>query len=205
MRLALELLPDSVDEDVKQRFERNLARMDELLGDALLLARGIREDASRIDLRETLQELSQDFEAEVRWQTSTLQGLQVRVARAAFRRVMQNLLENARKHGGGGTEVLVKLGAAHTRQIEIHVQDRGPGIPPHERGRVFMPFVRLGSSFGSGLGLSIVRQLCDMYGWEIDLHARQGGGMDACVRLGRNNLIQNDTSETYLGNPKSGQ
>ncbi len=206
MRLALELLPDSVDNDVKQRFERNMTRMDELLGDALLLARGIREDASRIDLRETLDEIVQDFDVRIVWPEDAKTHLQVRVARAAFRRVLQNLLENARRHGGGGTEVLVRQrGSGEVLTIEIHVQDRGPGIPSQDRNRVFMPFVRLGDSVGSGLGLSIVRQLCDMYGWEIALLDRPGGGTDACVQLGRNNLIQIDTGETYSGNVKSAE
>ncbi len=206
MRLALELLPDSVDNDVKQRFERNMARMDGLLGDALLLARGIREDAIRIDLRETLNEIVQDFDVRVLWLDDAKAHLRVRVARAAFRRVLQNLLENARRHGGGGTEVLVRqCGSGEAANIEIHVQDRGPGIPSQDRSRVFMPFVRLGDGIGSGLGLSIVRQLCDMYGWEVALLDRPGGGTDACIRLGRNNLIQIDTGETYSGNAESAE
>ena len=205
MRLALELLPEAVDADVKQRFERNLGRMDELLGDALLLARGIREDAGRIDLRETLEELVQDFDARVVWHESLEPWLQVRVARAAFRRVLQNLLENAQRHGGGQTEVLVKRGGSgQATRVEIHVQDRGPGIPTAQRGRVFMPFVRLGDSPGSGLGLSIVRQLCDMYGWKVALTPRQGGGTDASIRLPSNNLIQIDALETHSGNAQSG-
>lgn len=206
MRLALELLPDDVDDAVKQRFVRNLSRMDELLGDALLLARGIREDASRVDLREILDELLKDSEARLEWKIRPASGFQVRVARAAFRRVFQNLLENAQRHGGGEPQVLVKeTGFGNNRQVEVHVQDRGPGIPPVERERVFQPFVRLHDGFGSGLGLSIVRHLCDMYGWKVHMHDRQGGGMDVCIMLRGNNLLQIDTNEKYPSNKESGK
>lgn len=206
MRLALELLPKSVDAAVKHRFQRNLARIDELLGDALLLARGIREDAKRLDLKETLQELIKDFDARLNWHSSVEPHLNVRVARAAFRRVLQNLLENAQRHGGGRVDVLVK-GAHHRRHacLEIHVQDRGPGIASDDRERVFLPFVRLQGGHGSGLGLSIVRQLCEMYGWEVRMNERQGGGLDVCVALGSNNLIQIDTFEQYPRNADPAQ
>ena len=206
MRLALELLPPGVDESIKRRFERNLSRMDELLGDALLLARGIREDASLIDLRETLEELIADSDAKLTWHPSAHQALEVRVARAAFRRVLQNLLENAWRHGGSQVEVLVKVAEIRRQpRIEIHVQDRGPGIPSQDRDRVFLPFVRLRGGHGSGLGLSIVRQLCEMYDWEIRMNDRQGGGMDVCLALGRNNLIQIDTDKTYSRNSDPSQ
>lgn len=206
MRLALELLPPGVDESIKRRFERNLSRMDELLGDALLLARGIREDASLIDLRETLQELIVEYDAGLTWHASADEALEVRVARAAFRRVLQNLLENARRHGGSEVEVLVKQTEFGPRpSVEIHVQDRGLGIPSQDRDRVFLPFVRLQEGFGSGLGLSIVRQLCEMYDWEIRMNERQGGGMDVCLALGGNNLIQIDTEKTYSRSPDPSQ
>lgn len=206
MRLALELLPSSVDFAIKQRFERNLGRMDELLGDALLLARGIREDSSSLDLRETLEELITDSEARLNWHASAGDGLKVRVARAAFRRVLQNLLENAQRHGGGRVEVLVKQSEFRRKpRVVIHVQDRGPGIPSKDRERVFLPFVRLQGGQGSGLGLSIVRQLCEMYGWEVRMNERQGGGLDVGLALGSNNLIQNDTNEKYSRNVESAQ
>ena len=204
MRLALELLPASVDDSIKQRFVRNLSRMDELLGDTLLLARGIREDASRVDLREILDELVQDTDAHLDWQLGSKPELEVRVARAAFRRVIQNLLENAQRHGGGNAQVLVKqTGASLTRRVEVHIQDRGPGIPLAERERVFQPFVRLHEGYGSGLGLSIVRHLCDMYRWNVHMNDRQRGGTDACVTLSGNNLIQIDTNEKYSSNKES--
>ena len=206
MRLALELLPESVADSIKQRLVRNLSRMDELLGDTLLLARGIREDASRVDLHEILEELMQDTDAHLKWQLGVESGAEVRVARAAFRRVIQNLLENAQRHGGGNTQVLVKqAGTRETRRIEVHIQDRGTGIPVAERERVFQPFVRLHEGYGSGLGLSIVRHLCDMYGWNVRMNDRQGGGTDVCVTLSGNNLLQIDTNEKYPSNTKSAE
>ena len=78
---------------------------------------------------------------------------------------MLNLLENARDHGGGATRVgLDRIG----RHFVITVDDRGKGIDPNERDRIFDRFARVTpsrNSTGSGLGLAIVRE-----------HARALGG-----------------------------
>ncbi|EGV49870.1 periplasmic sensor signal transduction histidine kinase [endosymbiont of Riftia pachyptila (vent Ph05)] len=71
---------------------------------------------------------------------------------------------------------------------EIQILDRGAGIPEAQLEAVFQPFFRLEGSRnpatgGSGLGLAIVRQLCDLYGWQIQLVPRQGGGTKACLSL----------------------
>ncbi len=206
MRLSLELLPAGVELEVRQRLQRNLQRMDELVGDALLLARGIREDVRPLDLRETLEEIIHDFDACLDWDASAEPGITVLVAAAAFRRVLQNLLENAQRHGGGQVEIVVKLSRMQRPAgVEIHLQDRGPGIPLKDMERVFQPFVRLHTGHGSGLGLSIVRQLCDMYGWKVHMHERQGGGLHVCLALSSNDLMQFDTNETYSRNVRTAE
>ena len=75
-------------------------------------------------------------------------------------RVMANLLDNARRHGGGSTV----LSMEHDEVIRIAVEDEGPGIPEHERQEVFDRFARgsasgrRGAGGGTGLGLSLVTE-----------------------------------------------
>ena len=186
MRLALELFPADVDPKLIERFERNLSVMDELIGDALRFARGTSEVAQEVDLRGYLEEIVHaiDDAVEVQWRG----GGPVRrtVAIGALRRVLQNLLANARQHGAGVPRVIVDSDTA----VEIHVIDHGQGIPQASREAVFQPFFRLDPSRslnlgGSGLGLAIVQQLCDAHGWLIEIRDHDGGGTDAVLTVCR--------------------
>jgi signal transduction histidine kinase len=59
-------------------------------------------------------------------------------------------------------------------RVELIVQDDGPGVPAAEREAIFAPF-RSGTG-GSGLGLAVVRRLCDEWGWTIAVRDTPGGG-----------------------------
>lgn len=89
----------------------------------------------------------------------------------ALRRAVGNLVDNALKHGGGGDVDLdiEALDHAHGPRLRLCVRDRGPGIPPRDRQRVFLPFERLGSGAagGSGLGLAIVREIAAGHGGSV--------------------------------------
>jgi two-component system osmolarity sensor histidine kinase EnvZ len=102
----------------------------------------------------------------------------------ALRRIISNLVGNALRYAPDGPVELVveqELG-----QVRIGVLDRGPGIPPNQLSLVFQPFHRVESSRspttgGSGLGLAIVKQLAEIYGWQVDLGPRAGGGIAVWV------------------------
>jgi len=185
MRIATELLPDEVDKEWIDRFDRNLVVMDELIGDALRFARGTNEQSVRVNFRPFFEELvlSTTEQVSVSWSFSG--EIELELAVGAFRRVMQNLLTNALQHGGEPVVVAVK------RQdgcLEIHVQDSGKGIPLEYRDKVFQPFFRLDSSRshktgGSGLGLAIVQQLCQAHAWSIAINDTDSGGTDVAVSL----------------------
>ena len=180
MRLAVELLPESVEPGLIQRFERNLESMDELITDALKLASGTQEAAQEIDLRPFVQELLSSYEAPIPLEARDIPDRPVLVAPGALRRVLTNLVTNARQHG---RDVRVQLIGR-----EIHVLDSGPGIPPEHRQAVFQPFFRLDSSRsaatgGSGLGLAVVHQLCQTHGWNIRIDGNPGSGTDVCLGI----------------------
>ena len=101
--------------------------------------------------------------------------------------VVTNLLTNALKYSGEGAGVTVEVEPVGTRGIGIAVIDRGIGIEPGERARVFEPFYRTAegarSAEGSGLGLAIVRRLVDALGGTIDAAPTPGGGSTFRVTL----------------------
>lgn len=100
-----------------------------------------------------------------------------------LRRLIRNLLENARRYGNG-TPIEVELRAGGGR-LELDVLDRGPGVPADERERIFEPFHRLPGARerdGSvGLGLSLVRQIAGRHGGTAACLPRTGGG--SCFRV----------------------
>lgn len=112
-------------------------------------------------------------------------GLPVVMAdREALKMALKNLMLNAVKYGRGGTvRVAAKASRSATggEEVSITVEDEGPGIPPEERRRIFEPFFRgrLAGEMGvegSGIGLSIVRQVARSHGGRVRVGAadRQG-------------------------------
>jgi signal transduction histidine kinase len=95
-----------------------------------------------------------------------------------LRRALRNLLENARRYGGGA-QVLLEL-RRRGAQLELRVCDRGPGVPAEMRERIFEPFFRLPGhaeqAGGVGLGLSLVKQIAERHQGGVRCEAREGGG-----------------------------
>jgi signal transduction histidine kinase len=93
-----------------------------------------------------------------------------------LRAALLNLLLNACQAGGPGA-VDVHISSLDGRGT-IRIRDRGPGLPPDVRERLFEPFVSSRAG-GTGLGLAIVRRLTDAQGGTVVLTDRQGGGTEA--------------------------
>lgn len=89
----------------------------------------------------------------------------------AVRQVLVNLMDNAVKYGPEGQTVSVKLELAARNMLELSVTDQGNGVPKSQREQIWKPFVRLdrddGTTGGSGLGLSVVRDLVERHGGRI--------------------------------------
>jgi two-component system, OmpR family, osmolarity sensor histidine kinase EnvZ len=182
LRLALSLLPEGDAERVRQ-MEAEVAQMNRLIGDMLVLARDLQpEAATACDLTALLREGVAACAEPVRVTVDAPEGVIVEVAAAPLRRILANLIDNALHHGGDNA-VTVTLSHVPEGAL-ISVCDRGVGIPVAERDAVFRPFYRLDTARtagGSGLGLAIVRQLADAYGLTVILEAAAGGGL--CARI----------------------
>ncbi len=103
----------------------------------------------------------------------------------ALKRAIANLVGNALKYGEAAA---VTLFAPVRGVVRIEVEDQGPGIPEEDMERVFEPFHRLENSRnretgGSGLGLSIARNILRAHGGDIALINRPGGGLRVAVTL----------------------
>ncbi len=108
---------------------------------------------------------------------------------AAFRRMVENLIENAIRHGGanGAIDVEVTNGPTH---VCVTVKDRGPGLSVEQLASAGTPFLRWagteadsGRRAGLGLGLYITRALAEREGGRLELVARSGGGLCATLHL----------------------
>lgn len=99
--------------------------------------------------------------------------------------VLLNLMSNALGYSPAETVVDVRFTTSGNRSACL-VEDRGPGLAPHEMARVFESFVRGPAHHdrpGSGLGLPLARHLARLQGGDVDLEAREGGGLVARLWL----------------------
>ena len=188
MTLAAEMLPREVEPDLVDGIRRDLDEMDQLIGQVLELAHGLEPVVgTRLDLRELIDGVVADYRRDgvrIGWSPAACCPCVAPVS--ALRRVLVNLLDNARRYAGSqGLEITCDCVG---EQARISVLDRGPGIPPDQRRAVFRPFYRLESSRsrdtgGSGLGLAVVEQICAAQGWTIELREREGGGAEFRIEL----------------------
>lgn len=115
----------------------------------------------------------------------------LRVDAVLLVQLLDNLIDNALKHGGAGAPV--ELLAQHQGDaVVLTVQDRGPGVPPALQARLFERFQRADTAgappeaaprSGAGLGLALCRAIARAHGGDIGWRARRGGGSRFEVRL----------------------
>jgi signal transduction histidine kinase len=106
----------------------------------------------------------------------------------ALREVLDNLLSNAVKYAPLGDRIAVSLTSPEADVTEIRVQDGGPGIPPTERDRLFLPFARLstrptGGEASSGLGLFSAKRACDSMDADLTLESNSRRGTCFLIRF----------------------
>lgn len=193
MRLAIERLT-SGDTSANAELARNIGELDTLIGELLLTSR---LDATRkpdrvetLDLLALAAEEAAHFDLEVTGEPVTLRGDPL-----LLRRLVRNLLENARVHAGGASELRVARGVKGGARLIV--DDTGPGIAAEDRERIFEPFFRRTESSassaishpaptqatGNGLGLAIVRQIARVHGGDVHYMPRAGGGSRFAVEL----------------------
>jgi signal transduction histidine kinase len=183
IRMAVELMKESADPRRKQELEQDIAELDALIEELLLASRLDAQRSPEAD--ETVDLLALAAEECARYPEAELDGAPASVRGDArlLRRLVRNLLENARRHGAPPIELRV---ARTPRGGEIRVADHGGGVPEALRERVFEPFFRVPGAkeaTGAGLGLALVRQIARRHGGEARCVARERGGSEFLVEL----------------------
>jgi signal transduction histidine kinase len=195
MRLRLEAAAVKTTDPAVERellaAEAETVRLAKLLTELLTLAREReRPEPEEVSLAAAARAAHERWEgpAETGGRRLTLQGegeAVVAATEADIAVVLDNLVENALSYSPVETEVAIEWGAADG-SAHLAVLDRGPGIDPTERDRVFERFYRgeAGSGApGTGLGLSVVEALAERWGGTVQLVDRPEGGTRAELRL----------------------
>ncbi len=185
---ASELLQESLPADpavakLTAIIGKNSRRLDRLVQDVLMLNRRDRLHAEAIDLRafaaECLEEWGRTEEIPPHAVITTMaENLTLRFDPQHLRQILWNLLRNAVRHGAGVPVRLTALAGAG--QVEVRVQDAGPGVAAQHRVRLFEPFFTTDAQ-GSGLGLYIARELAEANGARLEYVESAAPG--ACFRL----------------------
>ncbi|MBU6442841.1 MAG: HAMP domain-containing protein [Alphaproteobacteria bacterium] len=185
MKLQLAMMDETAD---TQAMRQDVADMERLLDEYLDFARGEGgEEATATNLSVLVQDVADAAlrgRADKQLVTEIEPGIALPVRPHALRRCLNNLVDNALKHGSAAQMTLRSAG----RNIEILVDDNGPGIPEARREEAFRPFHRLDQgrnlqAGGSGLGLAIARDIARAHGGDLALATSPLGGLRATIRL----------------------
>jgi two-component system, OmpR family, osmolarity sensor histidine kinase EnvZ len=184
MKLELAMLNGSGVEELKS----DVTEMERMVEGYLAFARG---DEAEATATADLGELVDEIAAQARRSGATVAvtaakdgALVLPMRRAAMKRAIANLVSNATTYGTRAEIATGRVGG----NIEITVDDDGPGVPKERREDVFRPFFRLEESRnretgGVGLGLSIARDVIHGHGGSIRLEDSPLGGLRARIRL----------------------
>lgn len=179
--VAASMLGESADAKTRAALGEDIAELDRLIEEILLTSRldaqvtgpAALDRDEVVDLLAVAAEEAAHYDLEVEGVPASVRG-----DRLLLRRLVRNLIENARRYGGDGPiDVTVRPTGG---RVVLEVRDRGPGIPPGERERVFEPFYRLPATRetgrGSGLGLALVRQIAQRHGGTAVCEAAEPSG-----------------------------
>ena len=172
--LAVELLKTDGDSDLKQRILADIDTMDSIIGQTLQLSKDlIPQDIETIELLPFLQSVVDLYATDkVKIILHRASPCSVIAAGIPLQRILTNLIDNAIRHSQAKTIKLSYVCNPTLHKARISVTDNGIGIDEAIRESVFLPFFKKDTSRtgeGSGLGLSIVQQLVNVYGWKIEL------------------------------------
>ncbi len=186
MKMAVSMLDDAAPAQrarLKTEIDTNVAELDALVEEVLLASR--LDAAATLARHEQVELLGMAAEEAARVD-AVVSGAPLHVLgdERLLRRALRNLLENARRYGGGDISVSIERRGGLAC---VSVYDRGPGVPEAMRERIFDPFFRMPGhaeqAGGVGLGLSLVKQIVQRHGGTVRCEGREGGGSCFVVAL----------------------
>lgn len=188
LAMRIDTLPAGAERDRLNADLARLANIAEQLLDIQRLGGQLQEKASALDLGVLARQVASDVAPLILAAGYTFavdeigRDIRVKGDSGALERVIICLLQNAMIHGGGSGQITVAIDEAGA----LSVSDQGPGVPIHERDRIFAPFYRLQSSAsGNGLGLHLASEIVDAHQGQLSVEQARGGGARFVVRLPR--------------------
>lgn len=196
-RMQLELEMANLSTEARDGMQSDIGQMDAIIGQFLDYAKPTDEASFvAVDISALLQDVAHAAERLPGFivTTAITPELHAMGNEIDLRRVLNNLVENARRYGRtpGGEHVEIDIACrartgGHGKCVLIEVQDHGEGVPDDQIDQLLKPFTRLdsarGQANGAGLGLAIVARVVNRHGAELLLRNRAGGGLQIQIAL----------------------
>ena len=192
--LLKDMTEDARVREVGRHIELSVQSLDGLFGALLDLSKldagAVKPELREIALHELIDRLSIEYQPKAQSKGLIYEcdadHIWLRTDPILLERVMRNLLENAIRFTPAGRVALHARRAAEG--LSISVSDTGIGIPDPERARIFEEFYQIGNparsrTQGLGLGLSIVRRLSDLLGFQVEVSSRAGQGSVFAIKV----------------------
>ena len=196
LQAAIELLEQQPARgpELVARLQRDIGRMDALVGELLTLARvdsgmtAKREEA--VDLAEVVADIVEDAQLEANAKDCPLhvsinQELVVQGNHELLHRALENVVRNALRHSPEHKAIEIS-GSCHDGRLWLSVADSGPGVFKADLERIFEPFFRSSPANGGsgyGLGLAITRSVIGSHGGSVSAQNQPAGGLMISIEL----------------------
>lgn len=195
MQVAVELARQRSDTEMLDRIELEANRLEHMLDEVLTLSRLEETHADlhhqQLEFDQLIEQVAKDaqFEA-VQKQitiTSSLPSCPIKGVESLLRRAVENVVRNAVQHAPIGSTINIDL-QLKPDEVILQIADSGPGVPPEDLDRLFLPFRRVGESRdresgGYGLGLAIAARAALAHEGKINAQLRDTGGLIIEIRL----------------------
>ena len=186
IRLTTEFLTED-NAELRDDIIRDTEDMDEIIDQFIAFVRDGRDEKMvREDLNELIRAVVDPFDQPpMNIQLKLADLPDVYFKPLALKRLLANLVENARRYGGTELKVISEF---DRNEIRVRVLDSGPGLKEENIEELFQPFKRGDAARGgkgTGLGLAIVRRIAVMHEGKVELKNRPEGGLEACLHLPR--------------------
>ncbi len=192
-RMLLEVEMARLTDEARHGMQSDLAQMEAIISQFLDYARPVEPGQHKpVDLSALLARVVRDAgrSTELWVQGDIAPGLQVRGHETELSRVVENLIENAKRYGKTAGKTVSELSVsaqASGSEVMIEIADRGPGLPEDQIANLLRPFTRLDTARsqanGAGLGLAIVDRIVHRHEGRLEIKNREDGGLAVRVWL----------------------